>query len=477
MKAKEKNIENPKKQTFNKMLIVNIILAIVFEIVMVFVKKTFSGISIARGITAFGLLNFIGLHYVWGAPNLYNKIIKNRFVITGIMVVLTTILGFFMNPLGLGEWLTSIDVPLCLVWNLEFYGLLLVSYEMFYLITNKKQGMSVIATISLVLSTLVQLHFSYIALPLISIQLIVLLINKVITSKKNIIRITFSILAIILSIVTVLIGNMEYVISFAYIGIGLILWLFVKNKEVFKKKSILVISLITLAIAFIIPTICRNIFLEKETFFVDRNNISNLFYYLSNVYIPYFEIENAFKISSIYSLFPIPLLIALYYLYKKEGHTGFLLPMVLGIVFEILLCANVFPHSFKEVVGYTQVRAFAITAGISLGNLYVLFYILGNITDMKFETKHAIRFVLVIMCVLIFIRRPLEFDEKKFLFYNAAHICAMTFLFMFWTEKKYRNTFLAFLMILTIVGGITINPILKEKKEVVKPPEEIIYYN
>ena len=50
------------------------------------------------------------------------------------MVVLTTILGFFMNPLGLGEWLTSIDVPLCLVWNLEFYGLLLVSYEMFYLI-------------------------------------------------------------------------------------------------------------------------------------------------------------------------------------------------------------------------------------------------------------------------------------------------------------------------------------------------------
>ena len=42
------------------------------------------------------------------------------------------------------------------------------------------------------------------------------------------------------------------------------------------------------------------------------------------------------------------------------------------------------------------------------------------------------------------------------------------------TEKKYKNVFLVFLVALTLIGGVTVNPIIKEKTEIVKPPEEIV---
>jgi hypothetical protein len=218
-------------------------------------------------------------------------------------------------------------------------------------------------------------------------------------------------------------------------------------------------------------------FYDKKTYFTDYNGIENLFYYLNNYMIPYSEINNAFEVASIYSLFPIPLLIGLFYLYKKEGHTTFLLPVILVTVFEILMCANVFNYDIKNVFGFNEARMYNVSAAISLANLYMMFYILGNITDMKFETKHAIRFSLIMMCLLIFINRPSLYADKSFLFYNAAELCAMMFLFLFWTEKKYRNAFLGFLVVITMIGGITINPLLTEHTEIVKPKEEVIYYN
>ena len=51
---------------------------IAFEIIMVFMKKSFSGINVARIITAWGFFTFLGLHYVLGAPTLYDKIVKKR---------------------------------------------------------------------------------------------------------------------------------------------------------------------------------------------------------------------------------------------------------------------------------------------------------------------------------------------------------------------------------------------------------------
>ena len=92
----------------------------------------------------------------------------------------------------------------------------------------------------------------------------------------------------------------------------------------------------------------------------------------------------------------------------------------------------------------------------------------------QYKPKYAIRFSLVVMCILVFVTRALPFSEMKYLYFFAAELCTMMFLFIYWTEKKYRNVFLVFLVALTLIGGVTVNPIIKEKTEIVKPPEEIV---
>mgnify|MGYP003294710343 CR=1 FL=1 len=261
----EKSREQIKKETLKKLYISNVIIAIAFELIMVFFVKSFSGINIARVITAWGFFTFLGLHYVLGAPTLYDKIVKKRFLISGIMVIVTAVLGFFMNPLSILEWIKATNIPLSLVWNLEFYGLLLTSFELFKIITGNKQGMSIIATITLTFSTLVQVHFSVISIPLISIQLILILIDKVMSATSIKIKVISMIGCIALGILSIF-QNVEYMIPFAYIAIGVIIWLIIKNIENLKDKKTLIIVILTLVITLVVPLIYRLNYYEKISF-------------------------------------------------------------------------------------------------------------------------------------------------------------------------------------------------------------------
>ena len=94
---------------------------------------------------------------------------------------------------------------------------------------------------------------------------------------------------------------------------------------------------------------------------------------------------------------------------------------------------------------------------------------------MNEDKIYMVRKIFVMLtCILVFVTRALPFSEMKYLYFFAAELCTMMFLFIYWTEKKYRNVFLVFLVALTLIGGVTVNPIIKEKTEIVKPPEEIV---
>ena len=471
-KVQKKNKENNK--TVKKMLIANTIIALAFEIIMVFVKKTYSSFSVARLITVYGMFSFAGLHYALGIPNLYNKIVKKRFVISGIMVIISTIMGFFLNNMGLIEWLKTTDVSLTLVWNIKFYSMLLVTYEMFSIITNRKQGLSVIGTITLVFSTLVQLDFNKIT-PIIFMQLIVVLFEKVMTIEHKKIKVLSAVLMIITACVSIFV-SVEYTIAFAYTAIALVIWLLIKNRSVLKNRFTLVLCILTLVLAIVIPIVLKQALIERYIYYIDYSGLSELFYYLSNYLLPYREVENAFRYAGIYSLFPVPFLIALIYLYKKGDHASFLLPVSIAILIQVLFCLNVIPGDIKKAFGFMELQMYQLVAGISLANLYLMFYLMGNVTDFKFETKYAIRFSLIVMCILVFVARPEPFASMKYLYFFAAELCTMMFLFIYWTDKKYKNVFLVFLVLLSLIGGITVNPIIKEKNEIVKPPEEVVYY-
>ena len=108
---------------------------------------------------------------------IYEVIIKNRYIFSIAMIFLSTIFGFFINSIGIKEWIFTTDKVLSLWWNIKFYSLILVSYELFYIITNKRKGTSLVGAIVITFSSFVQLNFTRVDSLIIG-ELIVVLIFK-----------------------------------------------------------------------------------------------------------------------------------------------------------------------------------------------------------------------------------------------------------------------------------------------------------
>ena len=70
---------------------------------------------------------------------LYEKIIDNRFKISGILIIVLGIFGFFLNDLNIKDWILTTDKLFCFWWNIKFCALSLISYELLLMITNDKK--------------------------------------------------------------------------------------------------------------------------------------------------------------------------------------------------------------------------------------------------------------------------------------------------------------------------------------------------
>lgn len=127
-------MEKKEKNKFSKLIVVSIIISLIIEFILTKSNVYFS-ISIARIITIFGLTSFIFSHFVFGFKKVWYFIVDKRYKISFYMIILSTIIGFFQNNITLKEWLLETDVVLCLWWNIKFYALMLVSYELFLILT------------------------------------------------------------------------------------------------------------------------------------------------------------------------------------------------------------------------------------------------------------------------------------------------------------------------------------------------------
>ena len=78
-----------------------------------------------------------------GIKKKYNYIIEKRYIISLVLIILSSIVGIFINKgnYELAECITNTGLYLSPWWNLKFYALLLSCYEIFYLITNNNKGL------------------------------------------------------------------------------------------------------------------------------------------------------------------------------------------------------------------------------------------------------------------------------------------------------------------------------------------------
>lgn len=382
---------------------------------------------------------------------LHVKVVENRFKISAVLFVVFSIIGFVLHRQEIGNWFLNTSEPFSLWCNFKLFSLILVTYELFRIITDNSRGYSLIGTIIVVVSGCVKFNFDKID-SLIFGQLICVLIEKLL-KEKNICKQALFAIGILLSSIAYSYTFEGYAIAFGYVFVALIIWMFLKNKENLKNKKTLLLSIVSLVISVICAIVLRNImpFNYNDVIGNERKGISVLYSYLYNMLLPFFNFEGKAYFGSFISVFPLPMLLALYYMYKNEEHTEFLLPITIVSVIQTVFCMSGFPKVLEDITLFSNSSISRVMASVNLANVYILFYMIKNIDKKMFSVTSAMRIAVVLMLVVGFIAYPTIFATRGFLSLFIIESCILSFLFLITDDINYKKVLLFFMIVFSIL--------------------------
>ncbi len=472
-----------------KKIIKSAIIAIIFSLILniIFVKTNLysNDFLLNRIFIVFCIAEFINLHFVVGFKKLYKYIIKYRYIIALIFLIFTVFLsynGVSIHTLSeiiiekeMSDTLLKNDIALSFWWNFRLVLLVLATYELCMIITNENKFYSIAGMIIISFSSRLQWNFEKSIIDIIIFgEIMVVLLNLFMKSNKTLAKLGISLafsVCLTLYILTFDVGN---IISLGYIFIALAIWIIIKNKKEYKFKwtdliYIILPILITLLLNYIYYLISgKNIFSNIDEMERNKDGLSLLFSYIYSIFLPFKNIENAWYISSVLSVFPIPLIISFYYLYKNDKHTEFLFPLVVVATIEMIHCFSGLPSIISNILLFKYVSISSIAFSISLLNVYIYLYILANIKERIFNIKYAIRITLITVCCIIFVFKPTSISSTGYLYIYSCIYCMFAFLLLNAYENKYKNVFLVFAILITIISGGFVNPINKGQEEIIK---------
>lgn len=367
---------------------------------------------------------------------------------------------------NIGYLFLNSDMAYSFWWNFRIIALFLVSFELCMLISNKNKFYSLAGTIIIALSSVVSWRYSYSMIDvMIYGQAIIVLFNlffKIANNKLKILSMLGLSWAIISYIFTF---DTQSRISFGYIFIALFIWSIIKNV---KEKRITKKSLNFFAIPIIIVSLFifryYNIsgeFINLNESARNNNGLSLLFSYTYGILLPFMDIKNAYYFSNIISVFPIPLIICFWYLYKKEEHTEFLFPMAVVCTLEIIHCLSGLPQFVSNITLFKYVSVESAAIAIGLANVYLYIYILSNIKEKVFNIKQAIRITLITACIIVFVKMPQEISSKQYISLFSMIYCLLAFLLLRLEKENYKKVFVFFSVMFTIISSFNANPITK----------------
>lgn len=526
---------------------ISIILSIIYEVLLKFVFKVETNYIVDKIIVDSFIFCFVGFHITFGISEVYDFIIKHRFKLAIICIIVFSLLQYSGSSNGIltmwvlepeksntlfgtnrgirsdeyaletllavsqekndynyiNESLRGTDTDVFSVvhapvkdiisigrlynighlvfenssigiafnWNLKLFALILVTFELCYLITNKNKSISIVGTIMVVFSGFMQ--WWSIVDTIIYGQLALVLLDKFMNYEKFKIRllcligITISALSYIFTLYP------AYMIAFGYVFFALAIWIIIKNRKNVKVTAKDIIIAIICFIAIILVCL-RYLNLSENTLNIisntsypgERNETGGgafpyLFSYLYNFLLPFMNMGDNCSLASIISMFPIPMIMAIYYIYKKEKHISFLLPVAVVAVLETVFCISGFSEVISKITLFKYVLPERAAVAVSFANFYLMIYMLANIQENLVKIKSAIRISLIITCIIVFLPLPTIVSGNGYMSIFAAIICLYTFAFLNNGDVRYRKVLLTFLVIFTLIGGVLVNPITK----------------
>ena len=481
----ERGKDSKQKKVVEKCAIVALIVGIITEIMCSKAIHIFTKFSFSRALIISGIIWFIVLHFTINIKKLYGYIIDRRFSLSIIMILITTFLELFQTSNSVFEFLFSRSVEHGLIWNIRFYLMILITYELFMVITKNSKYVSFIGAIVVTFSGHVQYMFNYMDAIILGEFGVVCLkkyIDNVILAHSNPSKqvygqrkIVWMILMIIDGIIYSLMFE-SFVVAYGYVFLSLIIWQLVANyKELMEIGEFKKLVLIQVAIIAVIYIINMFIYSRIDGLIMYDRGVFGTFDYLYTILLPFKNIENKYLIASMVSLFPIPLFMALYCLYKDDKGVDFLMPVAVICVLEAIVYMSSNEGAMatiKSLTLFTNVNRNVLLNAINYTNILLIFYFITNFEEKFFSFRWTIRITILSSIVaFLMLRRPEEISSNIYLTILSIEFCLLLFTFLNFDDKRYKGLFLATLIGITVFSGSFIHPIIKDKDYVLSEEE------
>ena len=400
------------------------------------------------------------------------------------------------RPFNIGYLLLGEEYGLSFYWYGRLIALLLVTFEMMMLITNKKKLLSLAGAILITGSPIVSWFYSnYIVDLLISGQLALLLFNKYLETKNNKLKVLYSILLGLSFSWFALTIYPAWQIPLGYMYLMFAIWIFVKNLK--ENKHIKDYLYLIISIVLILFFVLRYYLLSKDTLDIILNTvypgerlitggggIITHFIYPISIFFGLADYHNPCEASGVYSLFPIPIIISIVYLLKnkiRKENILILLLLILSLVFTIFTFIPI-PKLLAKITLLSMCPVERIIPIIGIICAYLLVLTTSKLDIKNNKSKVIILFFTIVSSYLIIkigaLNRPWYITPKRLVF---SLILLSIIIYLYINSKTKRNEFI--LSILLIIIGLTnivlVNPInigtsILHEKETAKTIKQIV---
>ena len=374
------------------------------------------------------------------------------------------------------------DYGLSFYWYGRLMALLLVTFEFLRLLTKDNRLLSIMGAISLTGSSVVLWWYSnYIVDLLISSQLTLLLFNQYLKNKTKKNRILCSIGIGWAFSWFVMVLYPAWQIPFGYLSLAFAISIFINNfkeNKTLKDYLYLLIS-VSVVIVFLIiyfhygistlQIIMDTVYPGKRVSTGGSFGIQN-FTYIYSLIFPFKDVGNPCEYSIGISLFPVPLIISIFYilrnLFKKnkdfiKSNLIIILLTILSLMFTLYTFIEI-PTILAKVLLLSFCPSKRIAVILSIINLYLLIMLVGKIKIDKWHNYlFAILFAALSSIICIYFSHLLYPNylnlKMNIILMGFLFILVLSFLLSY--KKIFSYIFVGLMTFIGIINLIFVNPI------------------
>lgn len=392
------------------------------------------------------------------------------------------------KPFNLGYMLFGNEIGLSFWWYGRLIALLLISFELCMIISNKNKLVSMCGMLLITFSSATVWWYSnFLVDILIWGQLAIVLLDKFMTTKNNYAKYASLAGLIMCALSYVFAFYPPWQISFGYVFLALFIWIVLKNRKEYKiniKDVILIIA----AIIVIGLIGYRYYSLSKETLKailntdypgqrleLGGNAITNIFSYVYNFLIPYKNIGNSCENAQMLSFFPLPMIMAIIYMLKEKKYKFVLPLLIVSLLLFRWVSLNTNVIFAKATLLFMSQPSRAVLA-LGLTQIYFIVYILDNINYKIINIKKDFLIIIsFLFATLSLIIANIRLEGNLYLGYLMGFgvgfiLFSIAYLILNLHDEENKKKLIYILIFLSILNGIFVNPIIKGTDAIYQKP-------